>query len=287
MAFGSLEKVQSKVLLGKLVILLFLSLSFGKLIDKVIASVNREPILESDIKMAELYYGVKDRKKLLNRLIEVNLIYQFLSQRGIDIPDEKVDEIVQQIAKANGMTPQELAGELSKHGLTLQDFREFVKKELVATEGIREYLRRKVELSEIELELAKLKEGKVKVKKRIELVTIPKEKGEKLLKEIENGNLNLKDLAEKLGGEYQKLEVEKGDLIKELDEQVWKSKEGDVIFAEDKDLIYVVKVGRSFTEVTGVNEEELKRKILSEKLKEEYKKLLKELKKNSIISIVE
>ncbi|AAC07564.1 SurA N-terminal domain-containing protein [Aquifex aeolicus] len=237
--------------------------------------------------MAELYYGVKDRKELLNRLIEINLIYQFLVQKGIDIPDEKVDEIVQQIAKANGMTPQELARELSKYGLTLQDFREFVKKELIATEGLREYLRRKVELSEIELELAKLKEGKVKTKKRIELVTILKDKGKELLREIESGNLNLKELAEKLGGEYQSLEVEKGDLIKELDEQVWKSKEGDVIFAEDKDQIYVVKVGKILTEVSGVNEEELKRKILAKKFQEEYEKLLKELKKNSVITILE
>lgn len=287
MAFRGSEKVQSKVLLGKLVILLFLAFSFGKLIDKVVASVNREPILESDLKMAELYYGVKDRKELLNRLIEINLIYQFLVQKGIDIPDEKVDEIVQQIAKANGMTPQELARELSKYGLTLQDFREFVKKELIATEGLREYLRRKVELSEIELELAKLKEGKVKTKKRIELVTILKDKGKELLREIESGNLNLKELAEKLGGEYQSLEVEKGDLIKELDEQVWKSKEGDVIFAEDKDQIYVVKVGKILTEVSGVNEEELKRKILAKKFQEEYEKLLKELKKNSVITILE
>jgi len=287
MAFGSFKEVQGRVLLGKLIILLLISFPFGKLIDRVVASVNNEPILESDLRMAELYYGVKDKKQLLNRLIEINLVYQFLAQKGINIPDEKVDEIVQHIAKTNGMTPQELAKELSKYGLTLQDFREFIKKELIATEGLREYLRRKIELSEIELELAKLKEGKLKVKKRIELVTVPKEKGKELLKEIETGNLNLRELADKLGGDYQTLEVEKGDLIKELDEQVWKSKEGDVIFAEDKDRIYVVKVGKTLTEVTGVNEEELKRKLLARKFKEEYEKLLKELKKNSVITILE
>jgi len=287
MVLGSFEKVRGKVLLGKFIVIFLISFSFGYLIDRVIASVNGEPILESDIKMAELYYGIKDREEILKRLIEVNLIYQFLRNQGVDIPDNKVDEIVEEIARMNNKTVEELAKELRKYSLTLKDFKEFLKKDLIATSGLREYLMRKVSVSEVELELAKLKSGKIKVKKEVELLIIPKEKGEELLGLIGKSDLNLKKLSETLNGDYHILTVEKGDLMKELDEQVWKAKKGELIFAEDKDHIYVAKVLRTITEVEGVDEEELRRKILAKKFKKEYNELLKKLVKNSVITVVE
>jgi len=287
MVLGSFKKIRGKVLLGKFIVIFLISFSFGYLIDKVIASVNGEPILKSDIKMAELYYGIKDKEEILKRLIEVNLIYQFLRNQGVDILDNKVDEVVEEIARMNNKTVEELAKELRRYSLTLKDFKEFLKKDLIATSGLREYLMRKISVSEVELELAKLKSGKIKVKKEVELLVIPKEKGEELLGLIGKKDLNLKNLSETLKGDYHILTVEKGDLVKELDELVWKAKKGEFIFAEDKDHIYVAKVLRTITEVEGVDEEELRRKILSQKFKKEYNELLKKLVKNSVITIVE
>ncbi|WP_461831801.1 SurA N-terminal domain-containing protein, partial [Aquifex sp.] len=140
MVYECFEKLQGKVLLGKLVSLLLFSLAFGYLIDKVVASVNGEPILESDIRMAKLYYGMKDKKKIIERLIEINLIYQYMVSRGIHIPDSKIDEILKDIAKKNGISVEELVKELRNHGLTLEDFKEFLRKDLIATVGLREYL---------------------------------------------------------------------------------------------------------------------------------------------------
>lgn len=287
MVLGSFKKIRGKVLLGKFIVIFLISFSFRYLIDKVIASVNGEPILKSDIKMAELYYGIKDKEEILKRLIEVNLIYQFLRNQGVDILDNKVDEVVEEIARMNNKTVEELAKELRRYSLTLKDFKEFLKKDLIATSGLREYLMRKISVSEVELELAKLKSGKIKVKKEVELLVIPKEKGEELLGLIGKKDLNLKNLSETLKGDYHILTVEKGDLVKELDELVWKAKKGEFIFAEDKDHIYVAKVLRTITEVEGVDEEELRRKILSQKFKKEYNELLKKLVKNSVITIVE
>lgn len=287
MVLGSFKKIRGKVLLGKFIVIFLISFSFGYLIDKVIASVNGEPILKSDIKMAELYYGIKDKEEILKRLIEVNLIYQFLRNQGVEILDNKVDEVVEEIARMNNKTVEELAKELRRYSLTLKDFKEFLKKDLIATSGLREYLMRKISVSEVELELAKLKSGKIKVKKEVELLVIPKEKGEELLGLIGKKDLNLKNLSETLKGDYHILTVEKGDLVKELDELVWKAKKGEFIFAEDKDHIYVAKVLRTITEVEGVDEEELRRKILSQKFKKEYNELLKKLVKNSVITIVE
>lgn len=283
----SSEKLQGKVLLGKLVTLLFVFLSFGKLIDKVVASVNGEPILESELKVATLYYGSNNREKLLEKLIEINLLYQFLSSRGISIPDEKLDEIILQVAKANGKSVEEFAKELKDYGLTLKDFKDFIKKNLVATEGVKAFLLRQIEVSEIELELEKLKKGKVKTKKKIEVAVIPKEKATEVEKFIEKGNLNLKEIAQNLGGFYNVMTVEKGELKKSIESKVWRARKGDIIFDEDEKNLYMVRVIKTIREYEGVDEEELKRKLLERKLKEAYRELIEKLKRNSLITIVD
>ena len=283
----SSEKLQGKVLLGKLVTLLFVFLSFGKLIDKVVASVNGEPILESELKVATLYYGSNNREKLLEKLIEINLLYQFLSSRGISIPDEKLDEIILQVAKVNGKSVEEFAKELKDYGLTLKDFKDFIKKNLVATEGVKAFLLRQIEVSEIELELEKLKKGKVKTKKKIEVAVIPKEKAVEVEKFIEKGNLNLKEIAQNLGGFYNVMTVEKGELKKSIESKVWRARKGDIIFDEDEKNLYMVRVIKTIREYEGVDEEELKRKLLERKLKEAYRELIEKLKRNSLITIVD
>ena len=287
MVKGESAKIPHKVLLAKLVIFLFIGVVFGKLIDKVVASVNGEPILLSDLKMAEIYYGIHDKSELLKRLIEVNLFYQYLTKKGINIPDEKVDELVKKIAKSNGMSLEELVEKLNKYDLTLKDFKELLKKDLIATAGLREYLIRNIKISEIELELAKLKKGLLKVKKKIELVSIPKQRAKEVEMLLTGLDIDLKALAKKVGGHYQILSVEKGDLIKELDERVWKAKKGELLFAEDNKNLYILRVLGEVKEAEGVNEEELKREILAKKLKEEYQKLKEELLKNSTIEIIE
>ncbi|NPB06263.1 MAG: peptidylprolyl isomerase [Aquificae bacterium] len=282
---GGLRALRGKVLLGALVALL----AFGaQLIDRVVASVNGEPILESDLRLAQLYYGINDRRELLQKLIEVNLVYQYLRARGVDVPDDKIDALVLELAHMNGMTLEELRKEFEKSGLTLKDFKRFLKKDLMASRVIWDFLARELSVSELELELARLKEGPVKLKKQLELLVLPKEAGEELLKELErNPEPDLKELAGKLDGEYELLTVEKGDLLPELDAQVWRAREGELVFAEDGEHLYVARVLKTVKETVEGDEEELKRALFEKKLKEKYQELLNELSKKSVIVIVE
>ncbi|NPA32191.1 MAG: peptidylprolyl isomerase [Aquificae bacterium] len=260
-------------------------MGYAYLLDRVVASVNGEPILESDLKMAEIYYGISDREELLKRLIEVNLLYQYMRARGVDIPDTRVDLVLRELARANGRDIEELARELEAHGLTLNDFKEFLKKHLIATSALREFLRRRVSVSELEIELEKMRRGDISLKREVELLVLPKEKGKELLSALGSPSVDLRQLADRLGGEYHKLVVERGELLEELDRQVWRAPVGELVFAEDEEHIYVARVLRNVA--SGEEDKQLRSELLAKKLEEEYRKLLSELVKNSVITIVE
>ncbi|MEN3028939.1 MAG: peptidylprolyl isomerase, partial [Aquificaceae bacterium] len=223
-------------------ILLWTSLSFSTvLVDRVIASVNREPILESDLKIAMLFYETRNRKELLNRLVENMLIYQFLTGRGLQVSQEIIDETLQGIAKSNGASLESIAKELSKEGLTLQDLRRFLQRELLATQGLMAFLEKEIKLSEIEIELEKLKSGELKVVRNIELLVVEKKQQAKLEK-VFDPKKSLEEIGKAMDVQLERLRVEKGELVEVLDREVWKARTGELVFAEDEENLYIAKV---------------------------------------------
>ena len=60
-------------------VLLWTAISFSAvLVDRVVASVYSEPILESDVKMGMLFYEGLTKKQVVDKLVEHMLLYQFL-----------------------------------------------------------------------------------------------------------------------------------------------------------------------------------------------------------------
>jgi len=95
-------------------VLLWTAISFSAvLVDRVVASVNSEPILESDVKMGMLFYEGLTKKQVVDKLVEHMLLYQFLVGRGLQVPQELIDGTIQNIAKANGTDLEGLARELA------------------------------------------------------------------------------------------------------------------------------------------------------------------------------
>ncbi len=273
-----------KVLCG---VLLWTALSFpAVLVDRVVAFVNSEPILESDIKMGMLYYATSDRKQILNKLLEDMLFYQFLTGRGLQAPSELIEEALQNIAKANKTTLEGIAQELAKESLSLQDLRRFLERELLATQGLSAFLEREVKVSNVELELERLKSGNVKVVREIELLVIDR-KDEGKLRTTFSPEKGLEKLAQEMGLSLEKLKVGKGELVEPLDREVWKVNVGGLAFAEDKEHIYMARVLSQEEVVEGKSAEELKQEILLRKLEARRKELLERLRKNSFIKIVQ
>lgn len=280
MVSGSLKKILGGILLWS-------ALSFSAVfVDRVVASVNSEPILESDLKMGMLYYATKDRRDVLNKLIEDTLLYQFLIGRGMQVPPELMDQALVNIARANRMTLDAVAQELAKDGLTLQDLRRFLEREILATQGLIAFLEREVKVSEVELELEKLKSGNTMVVREIELVVIDIADAAKL-KTVFSPEKGLDTIAEEMEASLERLRVAKGDLVEVLDKEVWKANPGEIVFAEDKDNVYIARV-LSQEEITeGKTLEELREEILLRKLEARRQELLERLRRNSFIKIIQ
>jgi len=270
-------------------ILLFTALmvfSFAQgLVDRVVASVNGDPILEGDVKLGMLFYNTTDRTEVISRLVDVWLINQFLQGKGVGVQEELLDQTLIKIAQANNMSLEGLQNELQKEGLTLRDLKEFLRKEILFSQGIYAVLLREVNVSALDLELEKLKRGEVEVKRLVEVVVVDKKDGERLMRALEKTK-DPRELAKALGLEVETLLVKKGELVESLDKEVWKARVGELVFGEDQEHIYVAKVVEVREEYKGKSLEELKGELLEKKLEERKRELLQNLRKKSFIRII-
>jgi len=264
-------------------LLLAFHLSFGELIDKVVASVNGEPILESELRVYVLFYGNEDRESLIEKLVEKHLITQFLTQQGLNIPEGYIDQLVKDIASRNGKSVEKLYEELSKENLTIQDLKNFLRIEVASTLGLREYLSNRIDVSALEIELERMRKGEVELFKELELLVLNKGDKDKVLKLLESTGANLNDLAESLGVKVDSFRVRKGELVEVLDREVWRAREGELVVAEDEEHIYLAKVVRTFRVFSGRSEDEVRAEIIQRKIEEEKDKILSKLRKEAFV----
>jgi len=278
----NLKKLSGGILLFTALVVL----SFAQgLVDRVVASVNGDPILESDVKLGMLFYNTTNKREVISKLVDVWLINQFLQGKGIGVQEELLDQALVKIAQANNMSLEKLQNELQKEGLTLRDLKEFLRKELLFSQGIYAVLLREVNVSSLDLELEKLQRGEVEVKRLVEVLVVDKKDGERLMKALEKTK-DLGELAKALGLKVETLLVKKGELVESLDKEVWNAKVGDIVFGEDKEHIYVAKVLGVKEEYKGKSLEELKEELLQKKLEERKRELLQNLRKKSFIKII-
>jgi SurA N-terminal domain. len=276
-----------KVSCGILLFATLVTFSFaGRLFDRVVASVNGEAILESDLKLGMLFYNSADKQEVLSRLLDVWLINQFVQGKGLSVQEEVLDQSILRLAQFNNMSLEELQKELETEGLTLKDLKEFLRREMIFSQGIYAILIREVDVSSVELALEKYKAGEVVVKRVVDVITVEKEDGQKVLSILEKTR-DFEEIAKLLGLNPERLSVERGMLVDSLDKEVWNAKVGDLVFAEDKDHIYIARVSEIREEYKGKSIEELREEILLKKLEERKKELIENLRKRSFIKVVQ
>ncbi len=275
-----------KLSLGVLLLTVVFALSWGQvLVDRVVASVNGEPILETDVKLGMVFYNTNSRRVVIEKLTEDWLLSQYVESKGGNVSDELLDRMIADLAKANNKSLEQFFVDLQQEGISSQDLRSFLRRIILATQALDVLLARDIRVSDLELEVEKLKRGDVKVVRDVELLVVDKRDAQRLANLMEKEK-NLEEIAKALGLKVERLSVSKGELVERLDVEVWRAPKGELVFAEDEKHIYVARVLGQRETTEGVDVDALREEIFRKKLESARKELLEKLKKRSFIRMV-
>ncbi|GAB6072629.1 hypothetical protein JCM14244_10060 [Venenivibrio stagnispumantis] len=249
----------------------------AQLADKVVLVVNSEPVLLSDIEFAKTWFNEKDTKKATNRLIDEILLSQEARKIGISVSPQEIDEAILRIAKANNINNlEEFKKGLEKQGVSYRKLRDFIQRDIQVAKFMQFYLRPQLSKNVLE--------GKQDLVRKIDMIYIDKsdEKYKEKLQKLKD--LNKENFAEiaKTISDYKdiSMEVKKGDMIPQLDEEIFKHKVGDIFKVEtDKAIYYVYIKGE---EKKFVPDFEMKKEDM-EKFEKDFDIYIKKLREKATI----
>lgn len=115
-----------------------------QILDKVVAVVNNGVITSSELDkevaltkkqlMAQRIQLPPDtvlRKQVLQHLIDVDLQMQMAKEHGLTVDDAELTQAIEKIAAANHATMQQMREEIIRQGMSWNDYRENIRKEMI------------------------------------------------------------------------------------------------------------------------------------------------------------
>jgi len=282
-----------KVVRYLFVFLLFFGIALAKeenleLLDKIAIIVNKDPILKSEIDLASKWFGVNDKKKVAEKLIDQILIYQEARKHNIRVLPQEVEQAILRLAIANGMKSiDEFKEFITKQGFAYSEFTDLIKREIMIGKYMQFILKPKV--------LQNIKEAKEEKYREVYILYLDKnspdfENTYKKLKQKLNPK-NFIEFAKKYsqdpitkekGGYLGK--VKKGELLKLLDEKVWSIKPKTVAKVKTDKGIYFVFVK---SEEKKLIPKDINQKTLLKKLDEALKLEIKKLREKAVIQYLD
>ncbi len=258
------------------------------LFDKVVMVVNGQPILKSDLDFAKNWYNLKDDKEVKEKLIDSILMSQHAKKMGISVTSTEIDNAFLNIAKANGVNDIEtFKKRLEESGISYKKLRGFIEIDLIGNKFLHFYLRNKITQGIIE--------GTIEDVKQVRVIFISKGREDykdvvsKLEKELNKENFPTyasKYSDDKYTAENKGLlgEVRKGDLVEDLEKEIFSHKVGDIFKVDTKEGIYFVFIEKEDKKL--IPKEQLSDKDL-QKFKQEYELYLKKLREQAVIQYLE
>ncbi len=133
-------------------ILLFLSIVnviHAQIIDRIVALSGEDLILLSNLKKALMVKNIEDLKKIprekqeaaLDELIERSLLSQKAKKLGITVLEKEIDEEIENVKAINNITTEILEEALKKEGVSLQDYRNIIRHQIVKAKIISREIR--------------------------------------------------------------------------------------------------------------------------------------------------
>ena len=150
-----------------LICLLFTQLSFAEIIERVVAIINDEIVTLTDVdKYADkLKTGgltddllipneatkqelMKDKKRLLQTMIDEKIIDSEVKRQKLEVPIERVEQEVRSIAKRNDISRDDLKRAVEEKGIRFSQYQDFIKTGLERHSLIDRAILSKIKISE-------------------------------------------------------------------------------------------------------------------------------------------
>jgi peptidyl-prolyl cis-trans isomerase SurA len=137
----------------------------AELVDRVVAIVNNDIILLSDLKQMMATFGAtldeqgynqfqkeqilkEQRPKIIDQLIYDKLTDQQVQRYNIKISDADVDATIERIRKLNDMSPEDLRLSLEKEGISYDNYRKEIKKRILRTRLVNREVKSKIVITD-------------------------------------------------------------------------------------------------------------------------------------------
>lgn len=153
------------IFLGLLLISVY-SLAAGTLVEKTVATVNNEPILQSDLNQLDerlekasmiddlLLFDQttetlrKNKSAQLQFLINEKIIDSEVKRHNLTVTTDRVDQEIRDIAKRNNMQKEDLFKSIQMQGISIPDYQAFMKLRIERQSVVEQEVTSKIRLSE-------------------------------------------------------------------------------------------------------------------------------------------
>lgn len=298
-------------------------ISYGKTVDRVVARVNHQVIVLSEIQEKSLpllreireKYSGRDREKKIKETekeqldiyIEKTLQIQRAEQMGIFVPEKEIDNAVEDLKKKHGMTDENLLGLLKEEGLTLDEYKNRLREQILISKVVGAEVGSKVVITDEEKneyynehKNSFLKQKEVELRQiffsrpRSENTSI-KEKEAKAVEALEKirqgadfiemAKTYSEGPAAKNGGYLGSFK--KGEIVQEIEQVAFQLKEGEVsdIIKTDQGL-HIIKVEKNLEKIAKSFEEiekDLENILFRQRMEEGFNDWIEELRQRSVV----
>ena len=155
-------------------------------LNRVVAIVDNDVIMQSqlDLRLREVQQTIAKRgaalppehvlgQQVLERLIIENIQLQIGERSGIRITDEELNQAIGTIAQRNGMTPEQFRAALAQDGLSFDDDRDQVRREMVISRVRQRRVAERIQVTDQEVQNFLASDmGKVQLSQEFRLANI-------------------------------------------------------------------------------------------------------------------
>jgi peptidyl-prolyl cis-trans isomerase SurA len=141
----------------------------SELLDRIVAVVNEDIILLSELKERMAPYAQRIRKQgfdlekerqmlfevrkeMLDRLVDEKLTDQEIKRNGIQVDESEIDSTIERIKAANYFTDEDLRQFLEKEQKTMEQYRNQIKEQVLRTRLVNYEVKSKIVITEAEIQ---------------------------------------------------------------------------------------------------------------------------------------